>query len=266
MNQNTIVVTGGAGDGQGGASGRYIARKLAEQGFAVALWDIKDDAGEAAAEEICRAGRDAAYYHCDITDPQQVQQALEDTLRDHSQICGLVNNAFWHADRQPPLHEVSLADWDRHISINLRAHFIVCKYVIPELLKQSSSVIVNISSTGCHRGEHGYAAYSAAKAGLESLTRSIAAEYGRSGLRCNCVAAGLMLDRPVADMLRKIPDVAEGLQEMADKSLLDFGIMDGRAAADAVAFLVSEESRFMTGETIVIDGGTISHSAAWKPR
>lgn len=265
MNQNTIVVTGGGGDGQGGASGKYIADRMADLGYSVALWDIKDDAGQAVAEEICRSGRRASYYHCDITDPCQVRLALADTLRDHSQICGLVNNAFWHADRQPPLHEVSLEDWDRHISINLRAHFIVCKYVIPELLKQPSSVIVNISSTGCHRGEHGYAAYSAAKAGLESLTRSIAAEYGRSGLRCNCIATGLMLDRPVAEMLRKIPGAAEGLQEIADRSLLDLGIMDGRAAADAVAFLVSEESRFMTGETIVIDGGTISHSAAWKP-
>ena len=260
--QKTAIVTGGAGAGAG-ASGRHISRRLAELGYFVSIWDIQDEAGHALVREIRAAGGEAAYFHCDVCDEIQVKEALARTVSQTGRVDALVNDAFWHADEQPPLHEVTLEDWDRHMEINLRCHFIVCKHVIPLLLMHEESVIVNIGTTGARRGEDGYAAYAAAKAGLESLTRSIAAQYGRNGLRCNCLVPGLVLDEAVDAMMAGIPAAKEAFDRIDRQALLTRGHGDGRCVADAAAFLVSDASRWMTGESLVLDGGAISHSAPW---
>lgn len=262
MKLKTAIITGGAG-ASAGASGRHIARQLADQGFFTVLWDIQDKAGEETAVQIRDGGGHAAYIHCDVCDEAQVKTALEQTAALTGRVDVLVNNAFWHADVQPPLHEVTLEDWDRHISINLRCHFIVCKYVIPLLIAQPESVIVNIGSTGARRGEDGYAAYSAAKAGLESLTRSIAAQYGRNGLRCNCLVPGLVLDEAVDAMMAGVPEAKAAFDRIDRHALLARGHGTGHFVADAVSFLASDASRWMTGESLVLDGGTISHNAPW---
>lgn len=263
MKQKTAIVTGGAGAGSGGGSGRYIAEKLAQMGYFVAVWDIQDEAGRQVVEQIRKNGGQAMYTHCDVCETEQVEAAVREVLDRTGRVDALVNNAFWHAAIQPPLHEVTMEEWDRHININLRSHFIVCKRVIPELIRQPGSVIVNISSTGCHRGEDGYTAYGAAKAGLEFMTRSIAAQYGRAGLRCNCVVPGLLIDAPVAEELKKIPGVAEGFAMIDRHILTPGGHRDGRCVAEAVAFLVSDASGYMTGEQIVLDGGALSHCSQW---
>lgn len=260
--RKTAIVTGGAGAGAG-ASGRYISQRLAGLGYFVAVWDIQDEAGRRTAEWVQELGGSAAYFHCDVCDESQVIEALDRTLARTGRVDALVNNAFWHADEQPPLHEVTLEDWDRHLDLNLRCHFIVCKHVIPHLLAQPESVIVNIGTTGARRGEDGYAAYAAAKAGLESLTRSIAAQYGRNGLRCNCLVPGLVLDPPVEAVLAGIPGAGAAFARIDRQSLLARGHGDGACVADAAAFLASDASRWMTGESLVLDGGAISHGAPW---
>ena len=260
--QKTAIVTGGAG-ASAGASGRYISLRLAEMGYFVAVWDIQDEAGRAVAEEIRAAGGRAAYFHCDVCDEDQVQAALAGTLSQTGRVDALVNNAFWHADAQPPLHEVTLEDWDRHMELNLRCHFIVCRNVIPHLLAQPESVIVNIGTTGARRGEDGYAAYAAAKAGLESLTRSIAAQYGRAGLRCSCLVPRLVLDGAVDAAMAAIPAAKAAFDRIDRQALLPRGHGDGKCVADAAAFLVSDAARWVTGESLVLDGGAISHSAPW---
>lgn len=232
-------------------------------GYHVILWDIQDEAGEQVAAQIRQRGLRATYIHCDVCSEGLVKAALEQTVALTGRVDVLVNNAFWHADVQPPLHEVTLEDWDRHMDINLRCHFIVCKYVIPYLIAQPESVIVNIGSTGARRGEDGYAAYSAAKAGLESLTRSIAAQYGRDGLRCNCLVPGLVLDEAVDAMMAGIPEAKASFDRIDRHALLSRGHGTGKYVADAAAFLVSDASRWMTGESLVLDGGAISHGAPW---
>lgn len=258
----TAIITGGAGTSAGG-SGRYISEKLAGQGYFISIWDIQDEAGEKLAAEIQANGGRAAYVSCDVREEAQVQSALMETLSMTGRVDALINNAFWHALEQPPLHEVTLEDWDAHLSINLRCHFIVCKYVIPHLLKQPESVILNIGSTGARRGEDGYAAYSAAKAGLESLTRSIAAQYGRDGLRCCCLVPGLVLGEEMEAMAEQMPPVKASFDRIDRHSLLSRGHGDGKCVADAAAFLISDAARWITGESIVLDGGTISHGSPW---
>ena len=262
MEQKTAIVTGGAGASAGG-SGRHISQRLAGMGYFVAIWDIQDEAGRRVAAQIREQGGQAIYIHCDVCDEAQVKEALAQTCTQTGRVDALVNNVFWHADVQPPLHEVTLEDWDRHMEINLRCHFIVCKHVIPLLLAQPESVIVNIGTTGARRGEDGYAAYSAAKAGLESLTRSIAAQYGRSGLRCNCLVPGLVLEPEVDARMAGIPAAKAAFDRIDRQALLALGHGDGACVADAAAFLVSDASRWMTGESLVLDGGAISHSAPW---
>ncbi len=262
MEQKTAIVTGGAGASAGG-SGRYISQRLAEMGYFVAVWDVQDEAGRKAVHKINEEGGCAAFFHCDVCDEGQVQQALAQTCAQTGRVDVLVNNAFWHADVQPPLHEVTVEDWDRHMELNLRCHFLVCKYVIPLLLNQPESVILNIGSTGARRGEDGYAAYSAAKAGLESLTRSIAAQYGRSGIRCNCLVPGLVLDQDMYAALAQVPAAKAAFDRIDRHTLLARGHGTGAEVADAAAFLVSDASRWMTGECLVLDGGAISHNAPW---
>lgn len=129
MQEKTAIITGGAG-ASAGASGRYISQRLAEMGYHAILWDIQDEAGEQTAAQIRQRGLKATYIRCDVCGEEQVKAALEQTISLTGQVDVLVNNAFWHADIQPPLHEVTLEDWDRHMAINLRCHFIACKYVM----------------------------------------------------------------------------------------------------------------------------------------
>ena len=261
--QKSVIITGGAGASAGG-TGRYIANKLADKGYAVTIWDVQDENGLGVVDQIRNKGGWATYIHCDIRDEEQVREAVEKTYDQTHSIDALVNNAFWHAEQQPPLHTITLDEWDRHININLRSHFIVSKYVIPHLLEHPQSAIVNISSTASRRGEDGYAAYAAAKAGLESLTRSIAAQYGRNGLRCNCVVPGLVINTQMEAMLPVLKSVKEGFDLLDAHALLPQGHGCGTHVADAVEFLLSDASAWMTGECLVLDGGAISHNPAWN--
>lgn len=262
MTQKTAVITGGAGASAGG-SGAYIAHKLASQGYYVVIWDINDEFAIDTLNTLQMKHKDAAFYHCDVTKEEHVREAVARTVEGTGRIDVLVNNAFWHADAQPPLHEVELEDWNKHIDINLKSVFLSSKHVIPYLLEHDKSVIVNISTTAAHRGEFGYAAYAAAKAGVESLTRSIAAQYGRQGLRCNCVVPGLVLNVQLQKMTEKFPQAAEPFALIDKQALLEPGHGSGLDVAEVVSFLVSDASRWMTGESLILDGGTISHNAMW---
>lgn len=257
-----FIVTGGAGASAGG-TGAEIVKHLCKHGASVAVWDIADKAGQELVQHLCKGGKSAVYIHCDVRESEDVKIAFEKTMAIYGQIHGLVNNAFWHSDVQPPLHEMTLEDWDAHISINLRCHFIVCRYVIPELLKQERSVILNIGSTGAHRGEDGYFAYDAAKAGLESLTRNIAAQYGRNGLRCNCLAPGLIFSRKAEAAIAGNETAKQIFRKMDRNNLLFCGHGTGKIVADAALFLLSEMSDYITAQTIILDGGAISHCPQW---
>ena len=252
MQGKVFIVTGGAG-----GTGAAICRRLLACGAKAAVWDIADEAGKA------MEGESLLYVHCDVRDPQQVERAAETTSARFGKVDGLVNNAFWHADAQPPLHEMTLEDWDAHMSVNLRCHFIVCKYVIPELLKQPKSVILNMSTTGAHRGEDGYFGYSAAKARLEALTRNIAAQYGRQGLRANALAPGLILSEEFDAIVKGIPAVQQAFHRIDRNNLLFEGHGSGENIADIALFLLSDLSGYVTGQCLIADGGATIHFPKW---
>lgn len=261
-NQKCVIITGGAGSGTGGC-GRYIANKLADKGYAVTIWDTQDEMGLEVVDQIRNKDKWASYVHCDVTDEEQVIEAVAKTFEQTSRLDALVNNAYWYATDQPPLHEMTVEDWDHHINSNLKSHFLVCKHVIPHLLQQEQSAIVNIGSTAARRGQDGFAAYSAAKAGLESLTRSIAAQYGREGLRCNSVVPGLVANTQLEVLIPAIKSMGQKFEPYDKQALLPQGHGSGICVADTVEFLLSDASCWMNGESIVLDGGAISHSPSW---
>ena len=135
----------------------------------------------------------------------------------------------------------------------------MCKYVIPELLKQPKSVILNMSTTGAHRGEDGYFGYSAAKAGLEALTRNIAAQYGRQGLRANALTPGLILSA----MGKGNPAVQQAFHRIDRNNLLFEGHGSGENIADIALFLLSDLSGYVTSQCLIADGGATIHFPKW---
>lgn len=184
------IVTGGAG-ASAGASGSSCARKLAELGAKVVVADINREGGAELEAELREAGYDAAFIPFDLTDEESIKALVSKAVERYGKIDVLVNLGFANIN-EPNVDLTSTKDFDFLMSVNFRGHFLVSREALPHLTQQTTSAIVNVASISALRGELGYAIYGAAKAALISLTRSIAAQYGRQGVRCNAVVPGLI--------------------------------------------------------------------------
>jgi NAD(P)-dependent dehydrogenase (short-subunit alcohol dehydrogenase family) len=235
----TAVVTGGvSGIGEG------IARRLAAEGARISLWD-RDDAALANAEA-------AHKVTLDVADPAAVHRAAEVTAAALGKIDILVTSAGITGPNHPTW-DYPVAEWDRVIDVNLKGTFLVDKYAAVHMLAQGSGSIINIASIEGIEGTEGGTAYNASKGGVVMLTKSMAIDYGRRGIRVNCICPG-GIDTP---LLRDVTE-ADGLEiyrdTLRDHHLLGrFGRPDEIAAA--AAFLASEDASFITGHALVVDGG-----------
>ncbi len=240
MGTEVAIVTG-AGQGIGAA----IARELAQGGYHVALIDVNADAVKHAAEALKRDGLKAQAFSGDILDAAFLQKMTGDILSGRGRIDVLVNNAGIIRDNF--LLNISEAEWDAVLDVNLKGAFLCCKSVVPAMKEQKRGRIVNIASRSW-LGNIGQANYSASKGGLVSLTRTLALELARDQINVNAVAPGL-IDTP---MTQKLPDKAkERLLRMQPTGQM--GTVEDIAAA--VAFLASERARFITGQVLHVDGG-----------
>jgi NAD(P)-dependent dehydrogenase (short-subunit alcohol dehydrogenase family) len=230
--------------------GEAIARRLVAEGASVAL--VARDAERLAdlAEEL---GRDSTAHAlpADVADPGGAAEAIE---RAHEALDGLgilVNAAAVDCDWVPTA-ELSLESWDRTIAVNLSGAFYVSRAALPLMVAGGGGAIVSITSVAGHRVWPQDVAYGVSKAGLEMLTKTIAVEYAERGIRANCVAPGV-IDAGMTDV---IEDTEERRQLVAMHPL---GRM-GRAeeVAEAVIWLVSDESAFTTGTTLAVDGGFLA--------
>lgn len=245
MGAPTIVT--GAASGLGAA----VARHVASAGT-VALVDRDFEGALAQAEALREAGGDAHAYHCDVADWGSVGQAVEAIVAAHGAPAGLVNAAA--VQRFAHTHELDPAEWQLILSINLTGTFHMCRAVLPHFIAQESGVIVNIASTAGLAGLPYDAAYCAAKGGVIQLTKSLAVEYSQRGVRVNAVAPGGM-DTPMV----KVPfpdDSSADLRSRVRRSLI--GVADPADVANVVCFLLSAESRYMTGAVVVADGGALA--------
>ncbi len=245
-----FVITGGA---QG--IGEACARRLVADGAAVALWDLADEAGQALAAELRAAGHSASYQHCNVATKTDVDAALAATLSQHGRVDGLVNNAgiFKAAD----FLDITEADWDAVIDVNLKGHFLVGQAVARALVAQPGPVrgaIVNMSSVNGRMAIPSIASYNASKGAIDQLTRVMALALAPSGVRVNAVAPGTI----ATELARKaVLTSAEAQARILSRTPLG-RLGEPQEIADAVAYLLSDAASYITGEIVVVDGGRMT--------
>ena len=240
----TAIVTG-AGSGLGHAT----ARQLATEGALVACFDIASEAAEKTAAEIGEQGGRAQAYRVDVSDPLSVRDAVTSAANDFGRPQVVVNCAG--IGRFAHTHELPFDEWQRILAVNLNGTFLVCQAALPHLLDGGGS-IVNIASNAGIKAQPFSAAYCTSKAGVVHLTRCLADEYLRRGVRANCVAPGGM-ETPLQGAFMDFP---EGVDWKAMRKVISpLGNSQPEEIANVVVFVASDDCRYMTGSVISIDGG-----------
>jgi NAD(P)-dependent dehydrogenase (short-subunit alcohol dehydrogenase family) len=243
LDGKTIVVTGAAS-----GIGRATALRLAAEGATVACLDLAADAAEKTAAEIAEAGAQARAWPIDVSDEGSVATAVGEVLRELGTIDVLCNVAgigrFAHSA------ELAKEEWDRIIAVNLTGTFLMCRAVLPELLEHGGAIVNTASSAGLF-GQPYSAAYGASKGGVIILTKSLAYEYIKRGVRVNAVAPG-GIQTPIHDSFG-FPDGADGKLFYKLSSPMGFG--QPEEVAGLFAYLASDEARYVTGAVFAIDGG-----------
>ncbi len=227
--------------------GRATAVRLAGMGAQVVIGYSRDDAAaEAALDEVKAAGGAAHLIRFDVADPKACKNAVSLIVEQHKGLHILINNAGMTLDAL--VMRVSDADWQRCLAVNLSSVLYLCRAASRPMIRQRSGAIVNVASVVAQSGNAGQAAYSAAKGGVISLTRSLARELGKKSVRVNAVSPGL-IETDMTSLVSK--------EKRADAlSLVPLGRAGGpREVANAIAFLASDESSYITGHVLDVNGG-----------
>jgi NAD(P)-dependent dehydrogenase (short-subunit alcohol dehydrogenase family) len=241
------VVTGGAG-----GIGRATARLLAANGARVVVTDIKDKMGQEAVEHIRQAGGTARYRHADLRLETDVEALMADAVDTFGRLDIAVNNAGI-SGTYGPTAQLSFADWQRTIAVNLHAVFLCMRAEIPRLLASGGGSIVNTASAAGLIGFAGLPAYVAAKHAVVGLTKSVALEHARDGIRVNAVCPGSVR----TPMLEAFAGSEEALEAMGQASPVG-RIGRPEEIAEAIVWLCSEKAAFVTGVAMPVDGGVIA--------
>ncbi len=231
LKDKVALITGG-----GSGIGRAIARTFAEEGAKVLIAELNEASGQEVADEI---GEAAAYVHCDTSSEEDVQAALAAAEERFGGIDIVVNNAG-----------VAQRDWDTTIAVNLSGVYYGCKYGAEKLASSGGGSIINLSSILGLVGIGGEDGYVAAKHGVVGLTRNAAIAYGQRGVRVNCINPG-WIETPMTDPIMGMEGVAD--QMRAQVPMARFG--QPEEIAKAALFLASDDSSYMTGAALVVDGG-----------
>lgn len=237
--------------GAGGALGGAMAERLAADGFPVAVVDIDEPAADATAARILEAGGEAAAIRCDLRDHSAIEDAFVAAERRLGAVTALVNNAAVFPSG--PFVDVTLETIDDTMAVNQRAYFLTAQLAARSMIETGGGVIVNVASIVWHGGWDNMAPYVASKGGIVALTRALARELGPQAIRVNGVAPGAF---PTAAEAAQHPDL-----EAYEREILASQAIKRRGRAEDVASLVSflcgNESSFITGQTINVDGGWI---------
>ena len=239
------VVTGAAS-----GIGRAVIERLSKDDFNGVILDINDEGGRQVASEVQRRGKQAAFMRVDVTQEGAVRAAFDRIISDHGRIDVLVNVAGGSLHRHN-IEEFPLDHWRAVIDLNLTSTFLCCRAVVGLMKSQKSGAIVNISSDIGFSGDASRSAYAAAKAGIVGLTKTLALELAPFNVRANAVAPG----RIATPRVRATYTDADW--EAAAKRIPLGHAGEPEDVAEAVAFLVSDAAKHMTGQTLHVNGGRI---------
>jgi 3-oxoacyl-[acyl-carrier protein] reductase len=240
LSGRTVIVTGGAS-----GIGRATVERAAAEGANVVIADVDLGGALAVREAVEAAGGKASAHRLDVSSRADWVRVVEETLATWSAIHGLVNNAGVTRDKS--LLKMTDDEWELVLDVNLRGVWLGCQHVVPQM-KQAGGSIVNLSSESRY-GEFGQANYASAKAGVVGLTRTVAIEHARHRIRCNAIAPGT-IDTP---MVAAVP------ADIRDSWLprIPMGRLGGPAeVAAAIVFLLGDDSSYVTGQVLGVDGGS----------
>jgi len=242
-----VIITGGAA-----GIGLSTARALVREGAAVALLDLDDNAAQASARALASEGAKAFGIGCDVTDAGGVERAVAAAREAIGPIDGLFNNAGIAGFGS--VHESTPQSWQRIWSVNVTGTFFASREVLPEMIAAKRGAIVNVGSVAGLIGIPGMAAYCAAKGAIVNLTRQMAAEYAKHGIRVNCVCPGTVGATAMGHQLLGSDTSEEAMaKRLAKYPIGRFGKPE--EIAEAVTFLLSDAASYCVGSIFAVDGG-----------
>lgn len=236
-----------------------IARVLSKQGAHVVVTGRREEKGNEVVKQLKELGGSASYHKLDISIEDSIKKLIEDTVNEFGKIDILVNNAANVNAQDGNVADITCEQWDEMLASDLRSVFLVSKYAIIEMVKKQKGSIINIGSTAGVAGNLGWSAYGPAKAGVANLTKNIAYQYGKNGIRCNCIQPGLIVtpqnDASVPQFFRDI--------YLDEIEVNRYGNPDD--IGYAALYFASDEAEFVTSQIITVDGGMMSHAPMNTP-
>jgi len=240
-----VIVTGGAL-----GIGRETCLLLSQEGAKVAVTDVLEQEGKELIKEINQAGGIAKFWHLDVTDEKEVEKVYAQVVKEFGKLDATVNNAGI-AGADKPTHKLTEKEWDAVMNVNVKGVFFCTKHAIPHLQKSGSGSIVNLSSIYGLVGAGDIPTYHASKGAVRLMTKNDALIYAKDNIRVNSVHPGFIWTPLVEELGKKNPEFRKQLD-----SLHPLGhVGEPKDIAYGILYLVSEESKFVTGSELVIDGG-----------
>jgi NAD(P)-dependent dehydrogenase (short-subunit alcohol dehydrogenase family) len=252
-----VAIVFGSATGIGAA----CVRTLAERGAIVVLADIAAEAAGRTAEQIVAAGGQAIVSRCDVAVEADVAATVElaETTFGHVDIVHNNAAAMHLVPTDRPVADEDVDHWDQTMAVNLRGQMLGCKHAVRAMLRSGGGSIVNTSSGAAISGELSQTAYGVSKAGVLQLTRSVATQYGRKGIRCNAILPGFVtVERHASGNT-----ASAALRESLTRNHLTPHVGEPQDIANVVAFLAGPEARFVTGHLFNVDGGFTAHQAMY---